>query len=205
MKFGLPIALSAAVFVSAATVENAEAASFTLDFETSATGADLLTGPLLSPLGLITLYQQNAGDASIGTTAFSGFPNDLPLGTFGARFVEAGTTGDVGLDFGFDVDSITFNFGGDGGGFAASVLDAVGNVLDSISTGNLPASGLAPGPATLSGNGTAIRFFRFEDPAAGAAVDNVAISARMAPVPLPAALPMLLAGIGGLAALRRRS
>lgn len=196
-------ALAGAVGIALAT--GAGAASFTLDFETSATGADLLSGALASPLGTISLFQGTPGTAFIGTTAFGGFPSDLPLSIFGARLVEAGSTDVIGLDFGFDVASVSFNFGGDGGGFAASVLDAGGAVLDSIAITDLPASGLAPGPATLTSTGPAIRFFRFDDPFAGAGVDNILISAASVVVPLPATLPLLGGAILGALAVGRRT
>ncbi len=144
----------------------------TIDFETPGTGSNIVAdGSFSVPSGTITLHEDTPGDASIN--GFGTFPNDLPQGTYGNRLVEAGSSGSVGLDFDFDVSEITFNFGGDGGGFEAQVLDGSGTVLDSIAIADLPASGQAPGPTTLSG--VAIRSLRFEDPIGGAAIDDLII------------------------------
>jgi|GEM_PF-5943868 len=197
-------ALAIAAAACMALPSAANAMSFTLDFDTPAGGSNIVAdGSVSTPLGIITLYEGTPGDACIG--CFGSFPSDLPVATFGNGLVEAGSTDDIGLDFGFDVVSITFNVGGDGGGFVATVFDAMSNSLDSLSTADLPGSGLAPGPHTFSGVGI-IRSLRFEDPVAGAAIDNVIITSASTPMPEPGTFA--LAGLGlaalGVAKARRR-
>ncbi len=191
------VAVSAALGIGCLAPQEANAASFTLDFDSSATGADIVAdGFLVTPLGTITLFEPTPGDASI--SGFGTFPADLPFGTFGDRLVEAGSIDEIGLDFDFDVSEITFNFGGDGGGFSAWVIDSGGVILDSIYTADLPGSGLAPGPHTFTAAG--IRGLRFEDPVAGAALDDIEIT----PVPEPGAVTLFGLGLAGLGAVRRR-
>jgi len=177
-------------------------ATFTLDFDSPSTGSNIVAdGFVNTPLGLITLFENNPGDACIA--CFGTFPNDLPFGVFGNGLVEAGSTGVIGLDFGFEVTELTFNFGGDGGGFAASILDIGGAVLDSFSVADLQASGLAPGPSTFAALG--IRSLRFDDPSAGASIDNLIITTDSIPeIPVPAAVWLFGTALLGLVGFSKR-
>ena len=192
--------IKALVVIGLFAVSNpATSATFTLDFDTAATGSNIVAdGFLNTPLGLITLFEETPGDACIA--CFGTFPNDLPFSTFGNGLVEAGSTGVIGLDFGFEVAELTFNFGGDGGNFAASVLDIGGSVLDSFFVADLPGSGLAPGPLTFTALG--IRSLRFDDPRAGAAIDNLIITASA--VPLPAAFWLFGTAFVGMVGFSKR-
>ena len=168
--------------VSLGLSSSAQAETVTLDFDTVAGGSNIVAdGSLNTSVGLITLFEETPGDACIGCVGT--FPTDLPFATYGYGLVEAGSTGSIGLDFDFDVQEITLNFGGDGGGFEIFALNAGGVILDSLIVADLPASGLAPGPLTLNGPG--IRFLRYEDPVAGggASIDNVMITASAVPEP----------------------
>jgi len=184
------------------------AQTFIIDFETPATGSNIVAdGSLVTPLGTVTLVQDTPGDASIN--GFGPFPDDLPIETYGNRLIEAGSDGAVWLVFDFPVTEVSFNLGGDGGGFLAEILDSGDAVLDSISTASLPGSGLAPGPHTFTNN--QISALRFEDPVAGAAIDNVEISSDVIgteSVPVPAisswGLVVLVLAMLGTFALRRK-
>ena len=153
------------------------------------------TGSELGSSFLITGY---------GGIAYSGemlVTNDIDL-------INAGSEGNV-FDiiwsshpafflFDFEVQSITFLYGGNHGGFMADVRDADGFVIDSFFQSNTD-DGYAAGPVTLSGSG--IRGFFWNDTDGGglthAAVDNVGIV-----VPGPASLSLLM--LGGLMGRRRR-
>ena len=172
----------------------------TLDFDTVAGGSNIIVdGSVTTSLGLITLFEDTPGDACIA--CFGTFPGDLPFGIFGNSLVEAGSPGSIGLDFSFDATEVTFNFGGDGGGFEIFALDIGGAILGSLVIADLPGSGLAPGPHTFSGIGN-IRALRYEDPIGGAAIDNVVITS--ASVPEPSTLLLISMGIAGLGFVGRR-
>ncbi len=185
-----------------ALAQPAQAGTITLDFDTVAGGSDIVIfGSVNTSLGLITLQEDAPGAACIA--CFGTFPNDLPFGTFGNGLVEAGQFGAIQLNFGFDVQAITFNFGGDGGGFEAFALDSGGGTLDSIifASNTWP----IPGLHTFSGIG-AIRALRFGDPIGGAAIDNVQITSATT-IPEPSSITLLGTGLGmiGLLGWRRRS
>ncbi|GAA6187721.1 VPLPA-CTERM sorting domain-containing protein [Litorivita sp. NS0012-18] len=180
---------AAAALVIAAPLH---AATLTIDGDSLATGSSLSSGAWLSPLG---------------TVSFDGeFSNDCP----DDEFVTAGAGGNcfdidgsetATLSFDFDVASISFVYGGNSGVFDITAFDAIGGVLDSFfqaSTG----SDEPAGPVTLSGTG--IRSIFWQDPGFSFAVlDNITVTTA-APVPLPAGLPLLLAGLGAFGILRRR-
>lgn len=171
---------------------SAQAASttFTLDFDTPASGASLLTtGTVSTPIGDVTLDCE-------GTCLSNGF-GKLSHDQFGA-----GDSAWLTLNFDFAASSLTFDWDGDGSGvFTAQALDSMNNIVDSFFVGNTDNS--PSGSATLSGLG--IVAFRFADRPGGgslATIDNLRITGS--PIPVPAAAPLMLAGIAGLIARRRK-
>jgi hypothetical protein len=135
-----------------------------LDADTPETGSELQSAPLLTAFGEVSF---------IGEIRITG---DIDL-------VAAGSTGnvmDIGapdssaeLSFGFDVESITFIYGGNVGVMSVEARDADGLVVDSFfqaSTGD----GEPAGPVTLQGE--RIRSLRWEDPDNSfAPLDNMAL------------------------------
>lgn len=114
----------------------------------------------------------------------------------------AGCNGSMTLTFGFDVNNVSFDYGFGNTGDSALVqaYDSFGTLLSTIIL-SLD-SGVAF--ADLSSIGT-LRSLVFDNTAAtgaGYAYGNITYTAA---VPLPASLPLLLAGLGGIAALRRKA
>lgn len=137
--------------------------------------------------------------AGAGTTLLVGdFVTNAacPLGTFGCN-------GIMTLTFDFDVDSVMFDYGF--GNFGDSATISIFDGLNAL-IGNLFldfTAGVAF--ADLSSFGT-LRSILFDNTAAtgaGYAYGNFNYEA-VAAVPLPASFPLLLAGLGGIALLRRR-
>lgn len=127
----------------------------------------------------------------------------------------------VGFSTADPSDTSDFAFGGfldvsdDDGQFLVGDLFAIGYTEDAIELqfNNLSGSGAG------SFGSTVLALVAFDDPlganpfaslfdgdslAASITVSNVA-DVSMAPIPLPAGMPLLIAGLGGLALLRRRS
>ena len=172
----------------------AQAATITLDFETAATGSTLISSPLVTPDGTITLTPGLFGSVSL---AFS------PTGRSLAYSLNPMTgTAPAVLTFGFDVQSVAFNYAGGGGGsFSATVRDAGAVSLDSFfDPSTACTSGCFDGTVTL--NGPAIRSFEFRDTVSSvSAIDNFVITF----VPIPEPTTLLLFGTGlAMGAIRRR-
>jgi hypothetical protein len=169
----------------------AQAATLTIDGDTAATGLTLSTGNWLSPLGTVTF----------GAEFGNGCPDD-ELVTAGAsgNCVDIDGSATATMTFDFDVESITFIYGGNSGGIDISAFDVGAVLVDSFfqaSTG----IGEPAGPVTLSGGG--IRSLFWQDPGKSfAAIDNITITT--ADVPVPAALPLLAGALGLLGFMRRR-
>lgn len=194
--------LAAALLALGGATGAAQAASFTLDFDTAATGATLVTSPLSSPLGTISL-------SSTGESDFGGFVNGVrvytPSSLTSNVLAHLQETNDdkATFTFGFDVAKLTFDYSGDGpGAFEAIARDIHGNQVaifldDSTSESGIEASGIM-----LTGPG--IRSLEIRDSSAFSAVfiDNLKIDTGV--IPLPAALPLLLAGVGALGLTARR-
>lgn len=120
-----------------------------------------------------------------------------PLGGFGCN-------GSMTLTFDADVNSVMFEygFGNVGDSATLSIFDGLGGLLGTV----LLTLDLGVSSANLSGFGT-LRSILFDNTAstgAGYAYGNISYLPGAAVVPLPASLPLLLAGLGGLAVLRRR-
>lgn len=101
------------------------------------------------------------------------------------------------LNFGFSVSKLVFDDAGNlDGVFAAQALDSVGNVLDSFLDNDTDDSlpGSPEGTVTLTGsNITALRFPDTPRGLSFAAIDDL----ELTPVPLPAGLSLLIAGLAG--------
>ena len=196
-KLSVPILLAATLVAAPA-----QAAVITLDFDTPETGADLLTAPLVTSAGTITLSFDGADGslepASIDPdlVAAGGSGNALSADLGGAAAVLA-------FDFDVDVVSVEFVFGGTGGSFNASVL----NEAIVVASFAIPSTGdgAFAGPVTLSSDDgiTSLRWFGPYVPASFAAIDNLVITT--AEVAEPAPLGLMGLALLGLAAARRRA
>ena len=136
---------------------NAQAAMITLDFDTAATGSNIIGSPLVSPLGTITA----SGAIQLGDTG--NFFDDPDTNAAGASGDAIGSN--VGqqfavLSFDFDVSDIMFVYGGNFGGIDVEVLNSSAVVVDSFSQADT-SGGQPAGPVTLSGLG--IRTLRWTD------------------------------------------
>lgn len=104
------------------------------------------------------------------------------------------------MSFDFDVESISFIYGGNLGVFDIEARDFMGNVVDSFFQASTN-SGQPAGPITLMGGG--IRSLFWQDPGgAFAAIDNVKIEASS--VPEPSTLALFVIALSGLGFLARR-
>lgn len=120
-----------------------------------------------------------------------------PLGNFGCN-------GSMTLTFDFAVTDVSFDYGFGNLGDSAllSIFDTLGGLLGNLLLNST--SGVAF--ADLSGFGTigSIFFDNSASTGAGYAYGNINYVAA-APIPLPASLPLLLVGLGGIALLRRKT
>jgi hypothetical protein len=137
-----------------------------LDADSVATGSTLDTTPLVTSLGTISA----TGTVEIRATA----DPDLALAGSGGNVMDtlapaAGAT----MKFDFDVNALTFVYGGNGGEITVTARDAANNIVDQFfqaDTGN----GLPAGPQTLAGKG--IRSLTWKDPSGNfAPLDNIKI------------------------------
>jgi hypothetical protein len=144
--------------------------SFLLDFETTATGADIASTPFAAPDGTVIA---TAEEGSLAVVAGS-----VGTGRFLLHDQADETSDDSGqLAFDFDVSSITLNYDGfSAGELVLEVLDAdlnvVGSFFDPDTSPDRPG-----GPITLSAPG--IRYLRWRDTdpnRVSAGIDNVSVS-----------------------------
>ena len=171
----------------------ASATTITLDFDTAATGLNIVSSPLSTSAGTITASA--SGSSSISVDTGGGFTGN------GLRHNQNTDNDFAQLAFDFDATSVTFNYVGLlSGAFTAQILDSAVTVLGSF-TDNDTDDDLPGGPTTLSGSG--IRFFRFSDsPSASltlSGVDNVQIA-----VPIPTTIALVGLGLAGLGYRRKQ-
>lgn len=167
-----------------------------LDFDSAATGSNIVTNPLVTADGTITA--SNTGGNLYVTSGASGGLTGNAL-----RFDESADGQYAQLAFDYDVASVEFLFAGFlSGFFTAQALDASFNVVDSFFDGNTN-DDTPGGPVTLSGSN--IRYFRFFDGPGGASfagVDDLVITAANA-VPEPSILLLMMIGLLGLGVSRK--
>ncbi|MEC9435660.1 MAG: hypothetical protein VYD87_22370 [Pseudomonadota bacterium] len=177
----------------------AQALTVLIDGDSLTTGSSFATGATwTSPLGDITFDGEFRNDVSDDDT--------VAAGASGASFDIFTENEPVGFAFSFDVDSITFLYGGNGGNITVEAFDVLGGLVDSFYQSST-ANGQPAGPATLSGGG--IRSLTWFDTGGGYAIlDNIELTAGgSAAVPLPGAGLLMagaLAGLAGLSRARRR-
>lgn len=154
------------ILLLSAQLQAAHASSVYLDGDTVATGSNLVTTPLVTPLGTITFRGS--------FVTFTSDTDFVSAGASGNQFNIDGTE-TAAMSFDFDVDSVSFIYGGNQGVFDIEARDILGNVVDSFYQASTDA-GQPAGPITLTGAG--IRSLFWQDPGYSyAAIDNVTISA----------------------------
>lgn len=167
-----------------------------LDFDSVATGSDIIINPLVTADGTITA-SSSGGSLYLTSGSSGGMTGDV------LRFDESVDSEYAQLAFDYDVSAIDFLFAGFiSGSFTGQALDAGFNLVDSFFDGNTDND--LPGSASLSGSG--IRYFRFFDGPDGlsfAGVDDVFITATA--VPEPPALALMALGIIGIGLSRRKN
>lgn len=154
----------------------------TLDADTPETGSEIMNTPLVTEFGTITFQGEiiEGNDPEMIAEGSSGNVFNIVFSPLGAS-----------LSFDFDVESISFLYGGNYGGFYAEAINADGEIVGlrfQESTGE----GEQAGPWTLSGY--RIRELRWNDTQTGltgAMIDNIEIT-----VPSPSGVLPVMAGVG---------
>jgi hypothetical protein len=162
-----------------------------LDADTPATGSTLGSQPLATPLGTITFAGQIRDRGAD--------PEFNAAGALGNVFDIADVSSTATMTFGFDVQSITFIYGGNAGVFDMVARNANNVVVASFFQASTDV-GQAAGPVTLSG--AEIRSIRWQDPNRSfAPIDNVTIVG----VPEPSTLALGALALAGTLIRRRKS
>ena len=168
----------------------------TLDADTAATGANLASSPLVTAAGEIgftgRIHPSPGSD-----------PDFIAVGASGNNFNIGGTSGSATpgvLSFEFDVFSLDFIFGGNGGSAYFEARDIGGYVVDSF-TQESTENGQFAGPLTLAGAG--IRSLVWYDSPGWnfLGIDNLTITTE---VPEPGTMMLMLLGLMGLSVARFR-
>ena len=189
---------AAGMIVGAAT---AQAAVVTLDFDTAATGSNLIASPLVTAAGTVTLS---------GSGLFS-YISAVPGAGRSLYYSQSGSDANRALlSFDFDLASVTFDYLGYSiGAFLAEALDINGNVVASFTDSETGCAACFDGQNVVL-KGVGIRAFRFADTPGTtneAAVDNLRLDvpALGNPAPEPGTLALLGLGLAGFVVNRRRS
>ena len=195
----------------AATTLAAEAATI------SGTG-DAGTDPLFADATFVGFEGTATGSYSqltFGDLTIDGIDGPFRIGsTFAGNYNGRGTvyldnnggsTSGLSFTFATEVSAFAFNFGASDDSWTVTAFDAIGNVIETAAAPIVNASNAgdyigisAAGIASFTLTTTGADDYVF--------VDDIVFNsgASVAPVPLPAGLPLLLAGLGGLALTRRR-
>jgi hypothetical protein len=174
--------LSVAISLAAWTSTGAAPTVF-LDADTPATGSNLGSQPLVTSLGTITFIGELRDK--------DGDPEFDAAGALGNVFDIGNANSSATMTFNFDVQSITFIYGGNFGVFDIVARNINGVTVDSFFQASTD-SGQPAGPHTLSG--AAIRSIFWQDPTnAFAPIDNVTIEG----VPEPTSVLLVAIGLFG--------
>lgn len=190
---------------------------------TLAIGAVVGGAASAATLGLTT--ETPGLSSSVAFVDFFDFDPDGDLSSFGAEVdatdgVSPNGFTEIGFGFGYSLADPTGDFDGgfdvfdESGEFLAGDLSAIGFTEDAIELqfGNLSGSGASSfGSSVLMlisfdepiGANPFNAFVDFDSLGASISIASVA-DTSVAPIPLPAGLPLLITGIGGIALLRRR-
>ncbi len=144
-----------------------DVADVILDADTVATGSTLDTTPLLTSLGTISA----TGTVEIRATA----DPDLALAGSGGNVMDVlGPAASATMTFDFDVNALTFVYGGNSiGDITITARDAANSIVDQFFQADT-GGGLPAGPQTLAGEG--IRSLTWEDSSGNfAPLDNIKI------------------------------
>jgi len=137
-----------------------------LDADAPVTGSNLVTTPLVSPLGTTTFI----GELTVGVD-----PEMTAAGAQGNNFDIAGAqpNATAEFNFNFDVDAVTFIYGGNAGEIRVEARNAANAIVDTFYQADTGA-GQPAGPQILAGTG--IRKLRWLDTTGSfAPLDNVRI------------------------------
>ncbi|RWX48180.1 hypothetical protein VT98_11761, partial [Candidatus Electrothrix communis] len=154
-----------------------------LNADTVATGSTLDTTPLATGSGTISA----TGTVEITS---SSDPEQALAGSSGNVLDILDTSHSAEIFFSSNVESITFNYGGNAGSISVEARDSNGAVVDSFSQSST-AGGEPAGPQTLAGAG--IRSIYWEDPSGNyAPLDNMCIRSGQKPMVIAPILMLLL-------------
>ncbi len=181
-------------------IRNAIAAAAFALAASSATAAqlDFTTGVLSGGDTILTMPEATVTAAPGSTLTVGDFvPNAVCP-------VTSGCEGAMTLTWNFDVRNVSFEYGfGNPGDVATlTLLDSMMNAVDTVVL--TLTSGTATEDLSALGVFRSIMFDNTGSTGAGYAYGNVTFDRATGVVPLPAALPLLLSGVAGLALLRRK-
>lgn len=145
---------------------------------------------------------------AVGATAVASPGSSMIIGDFADNAICAigggGCNGVFTLTFDFDVMNVMFDYGfGNAGDIALlSVLDGLGGLIGGLTLNS--EAGVASADLSSFGVFRSIVFDNSSALGAGYAYGNITYDPAMAPVPLPASMPLMLVGLAGVALLRRK-